>query len=117
MSIPSAVLDAFPSSEVASDVKEVTLTSLCTQSTFGLAWNLTSDKLSLKYQLSERPFTKRGLLSSIGLIYDPLGIICPVILAGRLLQRAILEEVRDSNEISSWDDVLTDKGQSSLDNW
>ena len=104
-----SVLEAFPTSEVDENVRERDLASLSSHNTLGLSWNLDEDTLSLKYTLIDRPFTKRGVLSSIGLIYDPLGFIAPIVLAGRILQREILEDVKNQDENSDWDTPLPER--------
>lgn len=51
----------------------------------GLIWNPVVDVLSFKVQLETRVITKRSILSEIARLFDPLGLICPVIFMGKWL--------------------------------
>ena len=46
----------------------------------GLTWNPETDKLQIPSKPKDAIFTKRGLLTYICTLYDPIGIICPFIL-------------------------------------
>ena len=37
----------------------------------------------------KRPFTRRGILSALSSLYDPIGFVSPVVLEGRLLLQTI----------------------------
>lgn len=69
--------------------------------TLGLIWETDSD--SLRYiirELNNKKVTKRQILSEIGQIFDPLGLLGPcIILAKILLQQLWLEKL-------SWDESL-----------
>ena len=83
------VIDAFPPSEVSEKVKQVELAFLPTQNTLRVAWNLAEDTISLQYQLTRRPFTKRGIFSGLSPIYYPLGIIAPILHTWRVMRGEI----------------------------
>jgi hypothetical protein len=46
-----------------------------TQQSLGLSWDLHSDKFIFRLNDNEKPATRRGLLSTINSIFDPLGFI------------------------------------------
>ena len=104
-----AVLDAYQAREVSANVREVGIGSLSTHYTLVVSWNLKVDTLSLQFKLIDRPFTKMGILAAIGLMYDPLGFVVLITLAGRLLLREILYDVSDRYELSGWDTPLLDQ--------
>ena len=53
----------------------------------GVRWCAQSDSFKFKITLSDRPLTRRRVLSTISFIYDPLGVLVPVVLsAKRILQ-------------------------------
>jgi hypothetical protein len=52
-----------------------------------LKWNKDSDTLSVTFP-QEAVATKRGVLTKLAKIYDPLGIASPATLAGKLLYQA-----------------------------
>ena len=55
----------------------------------GIHWHLETDKFQFKITMKDSPLTKRGILSTISSIYDPLGIAGPFILAGRKILQQI----------------------------
>lgn len=63
--------------------------------TLGVAWNTITDCFTIKVDLPDRSFTKRGILAVTGSIYDPIGLASPVVLGGRLIQRKILPRKND----------------------
>ncbi len=84
------VMEAFPESERATDLIEVDFHQAPDQKSLGLRWNVSKDTFTLAAQVPERPFTRRGVLSVVNSLYDPLGQAAPSILPGRLFQRLIL---------------------------
>ena len=60
------------------------------QSALGKVWDTTSDVLAPRLNVPDKEFTKRGVLSVICSIFDPMGFISPVLLGGRLFLRNIL---------------------------
>ncbi|XP_065078611.1 uncharacterized protein LOC135701683 [Ochlerotatus camptorhynchus] len=70
--------------------------------TLGLLWNPASDSLqfiSLPTSDVKCP-TKRQVLSLVSRMFDPLGLVAPVIVIGKLLMKSIWKEELD------WDEVL-----------
>ena len=64
----------------------------------GLAWDLEADGFRFEVQQLRKPVTRRGILSEVSSIFDPLGLVAPVILPGKLL---LQELCRDDLK---WDD-------------
>lgn len=53
----------------------------------GVQWCIESESLQFKIVLQDRPLTRRGILSMVSSVYDPLGFLSPVILlAKQILQ-------------------------------
>ena len=67
--------------------------------TLGTEWCIESDSFKLRIILHLKPCTRRGILSTISSIYDPLGFAAPFLLTGRqILQDLCLDKaecVRD----------------------
>lgn len=55
--------------------------------TLGLVWNTETDSLKYKIDLPENPkrISKRFIVSTIAKIYDPLGLLGPIIIKGKFL--------------------------------
>ena len=50
--------------------------------------------------LQDRPLTRRGILSTVSSVYDPLGFLAPVILTGRQILQSLCRDKSD------WDDPV-----------
>lgn len=44
-----------------------------------------SDTFKFRITTRARPFTRRGLLSVVGSVYDPLGVLAPVVLPAKVI--------------------------------
>ncbi|XP_054276868.1 uncharacterized protein LOC128995865 [Macrosteles quadrilineatus] len=55
----------------------------------GLKWNPISDVFSYEVHVEQLPTTKRSLLSQVSKVYDPLGLITPVVLWAKCLIQKI----------------------------
>ncbi len=107
------VLSSIQESECASGVKDVDLNynDLPMQSVLGIKWNIESDMFSFKIDHSERASTRRGILSAVASVYDPLGFLAPYILIGkRVLQEMCKRGV-------GWDDSLPLDLKPKWDTW
>jgi hypothetical protein len=58
----------------------------------GLGWNKKCDEISISFPEDKVEETKRGVLSKLASIYDPLGLVSPLTLQGKLLYRAICDQ-------------------------
>ncbi|XP_073714092.1 uncharacterized protein [Misgurnus anguillicaudatus] len=100
-----AVIDAFHPEDRAVDVKDVDLFFEDTpvQRSLGVSWNLASDTFTFQAIDDKKPFTRRGVLSTVNSLYDPCGFIAPVTIKGRLLLRELSMQAED------WDSPLPDE--------
>ncbi|XP_026686181.1 uncharacterized protein LOC103518638 isoform X2 [Diaphorina citri] len=55
----------------------------------GMCWNASNDFLYFKISETDKPCTKRGILSTVLSIYDPLGLLGPLVLWVKLLIREL----------------------------
>ena len=69
----------------------------------GVQWCLESDCFLFRITISDRPLTRRGVLSTINSVYDPLGFISPFVLRGKCL----LQELTRLK--FNWDDEMPDE--------
>ena len=79
------VLESLPVDDRAKDLKDIDLRHdvLPVQRSLGTFWWIESDTLGFRIELKDKPATRRGILSTICSVYDPLGIVAPVILVGK----------------------------------
>ena len=97
-----AVLHAIPKDERASSVQQLNFEKdkLPQERALGILWNAETDSFGYNIKIKDRPPTKRGILSIISSVYDPLGFVSPVILtAKQLLQDLCRHKV-------GWDDEI-----------
>jgi len=66
----------------------------------GVSWIIENDSLSFKIELKDKLCTRRGILSSISSIYDPLGLAAPFLLKGKMLLQSLC------GKQLGWDDEL-----------
>ena len=80
-----------------------------TSHSLGLQWDTIKDDLSVRSVTRDKDFTKRGLVSLMMSAFDPKGQISPVMLEGKLMQRAICPQ-KDLDAFGcfrlDWDDPL-----------
>ncbi|XP_053391972.1 uncharacterized protein LOC128554687 [Mercenaria mercenaria] len=77
----------------------------------GVSWCIESDTFQFHIALKDRPLTRRGILSSVSCLYDPLGLIAPVILLGK----QILQQMCASK--AGWDDPLPEQLHAKWQRW
>ena len=97
----------------ANDLKDLDLrhNALPIQRSLGTYWCIESDTLGFRIQLKDKPCTRRGMLSTVCSVYDPLGIVAPVILIGR----QILQDLCRDNY--GWDDPVPNELLSRWEKW
>ncbi len=99
----SAVMHAFSPADYAKDLKHLNLDtdSPPLQRSLGLSWDLQNDAFTFHVNLSDKPFTRRGVLATVNSLFDPLGMVAPITIQGKLLLREL------SNTKSDWDAPLS----------
>ncbi|KAK0147231.1 hypothetical protein N1851_013346 [Merluccius polli] len=90
------VLDAIPKEECAAAAKDKDMALA-----LGVQWCVASDEFQFRVIVKD-PLTRRGVLSTVASVYDPLGFVAPFILLGKqILQQMCRDKL-------SWDDTLPD---------
>ncbi len=107
------VMEAFPSTDHASDLKDLGFEAdmLPIQCSLGLNWDLHSDCFLFSVCDEVKPYTRRGFLSTINSLYDPLGFVAPVTIQGK----AILREPTSVN--GDWDAPLPNEMEEAWTSW
>lgn len=107
------VIDAFPSEDCVPVSKEVDLNkeTVPTQRSLGLLWEITSDTFTYSTATDIKPFTRRGVLSTVNSIFDPLGLLAPVTIQGRALLREL------TSKPSDWDAPLPEDKLKDWEAW
>ena len=66
----------------------------------GMNWSVSGDWFGYQVTIPEKPATRRGLLSISSSVFDPLGLVSPVILEARLIFRNVCQQG------TNWDDPI-----------
>ncbi|XP_067933335.1 uncharacterized protein [Watersipora subatra] len=97
------VMAQLPRSECARALASLDLSSdpLPQERSLGILWDTEKDNFTFHHDTATKPDTRRGVLSTVASIFDPLGFLSPYILIGK----NILQDMCRSS--ASWDDPLT----------
>ena len=88
MSSSKKVIAAVPASERENPSFNLNMDKLPVERALGMIWNFKADAFEFKVIASDKPETKRGILSTVASLYDALGLAAPVTLLAKCqLQR------------------------------
>ena len=100
-----------PVSEISAVSVNLDLDDTSIKQALGILWNPKMDTLQIKVSDRETPMTKRGILSYTSSIFDPLGILSPIILEPKLIIQSLWKEKVD------WDDEIPYNLKSHFEKW
>ena len=98
-----SLLFSVPEQILAQEIKDLDLNqvhALPIERALGVQWCIQSDSFVFKIHLQDKPLTRRGILSMLNSIFDPLGMLAPVILSAK----QILQELCGLR--LAWDDPI-----------
>ncbi|XP_067660612.1 uncharacterized protein [Haliotis asinina] len=96
------VLNLIPSEHRSKHVQTHDLNyDLLIERALGMQWHISTDMFGFTVDLKEKPFTRRGLLSTMSSLYDPLGIVAPVMLPAK----KVLQDLCTNKQLG-WDDEI-----------
>ena len=106
------VVDSIPESERAPSIKNLAKgDNLPLDRALGVHWDIARDEIRFKVKLSEKPLTRRGILSTVSSLFDPLGLVCPVLLPAKaIVQKLCKEKI-------GWDDRISEKWSREWRQW
>ena len=94
------VVESIPEAERATVVKNLDFDLPIIERALGVRWDVASDTVSFSITIKDRPATRRGLLSVISSVYDPLGFVAPFVLPAKILLQDLCKRKFD------WDDPI-----------
>ena len=107
----SKVINEIPDCDRSKKAQERTLEDLTEDRALGVCWRVREDSLGFQAQRMEQPLTKRGVLSMLSSVYDPLGLASPfVLIARRIVQNLCQEKI-------GWDDPIPEKERKQWEQW
>ncbi len=96
---PRAMM-SIPEEERSSSIRELNFDQPTIERALGVHWDIIKDEFVFKVTVKEKLPTRRGLLSIVSSIYDPLGFTAPFVLLAKIL----LQELCKSG--LKWDDLI-----------
>ena len=78
------------------------------QRSLGVSWDLKTNTFTFKVSIDNKSFTKRGVLSVINSLYDPLGIAAPFLIHGKSLLRSMSAHLKE-RQLEDWDTPLPEE--------
>ena len=106
-----AVLEAVPFSDRSKKIREREIDAPMEERALGVYWHMEEDYLGFKTQVMGKPLTKRGLLSMLSSVYDPLGLASPFILGARWIVQDLCR-----NKLA-WDEEISASHQDLWTQW
>ncbi|XP_030831163.1 uncharacterized protein LOC105447377 [Strongylocentrotus purpuratus] len=98
------VLKTVAEEDRVKNVREISLhhDDLPLERALGVRGCVKSDAFNFRITLQDKPLTRRGILSTVMSIYDPLGLLASVMLIGKQILQTLCKLTAD------WDDLLPD---------
>ena len=99
------VIQAVALEDCAKGLQELDLVCdpLPIERTLGIMWCAESDTFQFRIVIQDRSLTRRGILTTVCSVYDPLGFVAPLILMGK----QILQNLCRNN--ADWNDPIGEK--------
>ncbi|XP_069108188.1 uncharacterized protein [Argopecten irradians] len=106
------VMSAFDLEDRGEGLKAVDIEKdfLPVQRSLGMSWDLHTDQFLFEVQLGDTLGTRRGILSALNSIFDPIGFLSPFTIQGRFL----LRELTTGN---NWDEPISETSLQTWEDW
>jgi hypothetical protein len=100
------VLESIPEVDRAKGIQAIDLDcdSLPIEHTLGVQWSISSDTFGFSIVVKNKPATRRGILSIVSSIFDPLGFVAPFILPAKKILQDLCKE-----QHLGWDDEVPEE--------
>ncbi|XP_060583463.1 uncharacterized protein LOC132739706 isoform X2 [Ruditapes philippinarum] len=105
------VLKTIPESDLAKSVVSLTPGEKCNDKALGIIWDVNNDTIKYKVDLKSNPSTRRGILSTLSSIFDPLGLVSPIILKAKFIIQNLCREKL------GWDEQIPDNYDEEWQSW
>ncbi|KAL5022237.1 hypothetical protein ScPMuIL_001392 [Solemya velum] len=83
------VLAKIPMNERARSLVNLDMQDISVEHALGVLWNVKTDKFQFDTVKKTKPATRRGVLSIVSSLYDPLGFMSPCILPAKILLQSL----------------------------
>ena len=107
------LLGSIPDHKRAAEVKDLDLEhdELPVERALGVQWCTSTDSFRFKINLSDKPCIRRGILSVVSSVYDPMGFLAPLLLPVKLILKDPCKEKK------GWDEEIPEKPRRTWKKW
>jgi len=107
------IIEAIPPLQRAKNVQNIDLAreDLPVERPLGVEWCVETDTFRFRVTLQNKPATRRGILSTVSSIFDPLGLLSPFILTGKRILQELCQDGMD------WDEPLSEGIKMRWEKW
>jgi hypothetical protein len=105
------VLVSIPKADQIVNIKDLDLRQQAPQKALGLSWDVYTDCFMVNVAIPVKSMTRRGLLSSLSSLYDPLGYLAPLLLPAKNLMQDLCRRSL------GWDDDINSHEKSIWEKW
>ena len=105
------VIGSLPVSERAGTFKDLHDGQLPVERALRVRWDVERDKLCFKIEVKSKPLNRRGLLSVVCSLYDPLGFVAPIVLPAKVILQDLCRRRLE------WDDPIPDDERNRWLSW
>ena len=108
-----AVMDTIPPDDRAKEAKDLDFLNddLPIERALGVQWCVESDTFKFRITLKDKPLTRRGILSTVSSVYDPLGFLAPFLMVGKQILQETCKDQLD------WDSPLPEALRPRWERW
>ena len=100
-----------PESDRAVSARDLDFDHTLVERALGVQWHVNSDTFGFKIATKDKPPTRRGILSVISSIYDPLSFVAPFHLSAKILLQNLCRKQL------GWDDLIPEDDLIRWKNW
>ena len=100
-----------PFNDRSKKAQERAFDTLTEDRALGVCWHVQEDQMSFQVQRMEQPLTKRGVLSMLSSVYEPLGLASPFVLGARRIVESLCRMK------IGWDDPIPEMEKDQWDQW
>ena len=107
------VLETIPEDKRAKGLKNLDLHQnfLPMERALGFQWCVETNSFQFRITLQDKPLTRRGILSTVSSVYDPLGFLAPFIRTGKQISQQLCRVKAD------WDEPIPDQARVKWEKW
>ena len=105
------LLQLLPQDKLSSSIVNLSDCDQVCERVLGLKWDVFDDVFKFQVNVKNKPPTRRGMLSVLSSVFDPLGFVAPAILVPKLLLQELCRKKYD------WDELMTDSDLKLWQNW